>query len=71
MILKVRLNEILKERDMTQKELAELSGLRANTISEITKNIRESVNRTHLGKIAKALEIKDPSELLYFEEEKQ
>jgi putative transcriptional regulator len=69
MILKVRLDEILKERNMTQKKLAEISGLRENTISEITKNIRESVNRKHIGKIANALEIKEINELFYFDEE--
>jgi putative transcriptional regulator len=70
MILKVRLKEILQERGMTQKELSELSGLRPNTISELAKNIRESINRKHLGKIAETLNIKDPNELLYFEEDK-
>jgi transcriptional regulator with XRE-family HTH domain len=68
MILKTRLKEILEQRGMTQKELAEITELRPNTISEITKNTRDSINRYHLGKIAKALGIKDPNELFYFEE---
>lgn len=67
-ILKVRLKEVLNERQMTQKELSELSGVRPNAISELSNNVRESINRNHIGKIAKALNLTDPSELLYFGE---
>lgn len=67
MILKTRIKEILTEREMTQKELAGLTGLRENTISDITKNTRDSINREHIGKIAAALNIEDPNEILYFE----
>jgi putative transcriptional regulator len=52
---------------MTQKQLAQLTDLRENTISDITKNTRDSINREHIGKIAKALNITDPRELFYFE----
>lgn len=68
MILKVRLKEILEEREMTQKELSEMTKLRPNVISEVSNNVRESINRTHIGKIAEALDIDDLNELLYFEE---
>ena len=67
MILKTRLKEILVEREMTQKQLAKLTDLRENTISEMVKNTRDSINREHIGKIAKALNITDPSQLFYFE----
>jgi transcriptional regulator with XRE-family HTH domain len=65
--LKNRLGEILKERGMTQAELAELTGLRANTISEIVKNQRDVVNRKHIGAIAQALGIEEISVILYFD----
>ncbi|MMZ56436.1 Helix-turn-helix domain protein [compost metagenome] len=67
MILKNRLGEILKERGMTQAELAKITELRANTISEIVKNQRDVINRVHIGKIAEALEITNTNDLLYFE----
>lgn len=67
-ILKNRLKEILNERKMSQKELAKLTGLRENTISEIVKNVRDAVNREHIGKIATVLNIKNPNEIFYFEE---
>lgn len=69
MQLKVRLKEVLEERKMTQKELAEMTNLRPAWISELANNARESINRKHLGTIAKALGIKDASKLLYFEED--
>lgn len=70
MILKVRLKEILAERGgMTQIELKEKTGLRANAISEIANNMRSTINREHIGEIAKALNITDMNELFYFEKE--
>ncbi len=68
MVLKTRLKEVLSERGMTQKELSIQSGIRPNAISEIAKNTRDTINREHIGKIAATLGIKDPNELLYFEE---
>lgn len=49
---------------MTQKELAELSGLRANAISEIVNNQRSTINKEHLMRICDVLEIDDISELI-------
>lgn len=66
--ISLRLKEILAERGITQKTLAQMTDLRANTISDITRNKLDSVNRTHLAIIAKALEITDLNELLYIEE---
>ena len=60
----IKLGKILKDKDMTQKELAELSGLRANAISEIVNNQRSTINKEHLMKICDALEIDDISELI-------
>jgi transcriptional regulator with XRE-family HTH domain len=67
MILKTKLKAILKERGMTQAKLSDLTGLRPNAISEIAKNTRDSINREQIGKIAAALDIEDPNEILYFE----
>lgn len=67
MVLKLRLKELLEARNMTQKDLAESTGLRPNTISEMVKNTRDSINRHHIGIVANALGIKDPNQLLYFE----
>jgi len=66
--LKVRLKEVLKERDMTQKQLAAISNLRENTISEVANNTRKTIDRTVIATIVKALDIKDLDELLYIDD---
>ncbi|MCC3378523.1 helix-turn-helix domain-containing protein [Paenibacillus farraposensis] len=42
----VKLKEILAERNMSQRELARLTGLRPNTISHLCSN---EVDRVHLS----------------------
>ncbi|MGG1663060.1 helix-turn-helix domain-containing protein [Brevibacillus sp. NRS-1366] len=53
--IKPRLNEILTERGMTQKQLSELSGVPQGSISRFDKNSRHE--DIHLFSIAKALGI--------------
>lgn len=66
MQVSIKLEEILKKRRMTQKELASLAGIRESTISEIVRNSRTAINKEHLCKIAEVLEISDIGELLEF-----
>jgi DNA-binding Xre family transcriptional regulator len=47
--------------------LAELSGIRESTISDIVRGTRTVINFEHLSKIAKALEVIDIRELIDFE----
>ncbi|WLR53350.1 helix-turn-helix transcriptional regulator [Bacillus tianshenii] len=78
MELKIRINldKVLKERKMKQKELNDLieqkfgenKRLRPATISEICNNQRSTINKEHIELIASALEIKDVTKLLSFEE---
>ena len=63
-MLYVKLAEILEERNITRTALAEMTGLRPNVVSEICNNQRTTVNREHLARIAKALDITDVSRLL-------
>jgi DNA-binding Xre family transcriptional regulator len=62
--LRVKLDEVLKDRNMSQKELAKLTGIRPAAISELYNNQRKSINREHIEKIAAALNISDISELI-------
>ena len=55
----LRLKELLEERGITQKKLAELAGMRESTISDIVRGTRTVINFDHLGKIATALDIDD------------
>jgi transcriptional regulator with XRE-family HTH domain len=66
--VKLYVKELLNEKGITQKKLAELTGLRENTISDIVRNSRTAVNFEHLGKIATALDVDDIRKLINFEE---
>ena len=65
--VKLKVKEILEERKITQKKLAEVSGIRESTISDIVRGARTFINFEHLSKIAEALEITDIRELIDFE----
>ncbi|WP_222850478.1 helix-turn-helix domain-containing protein [Paenibacillus tengchongensis] len=62
--VRVKVEEVLRERGITQTELAGMAKMRQASISELSNNMRNSINREHLAKIADALEIDDISELL-------
>jgi len=62
--VRVIVDEIIRARGITQTELSDMSGVRQASISELSNNMRKSINREHLAKIADALEIDDISELL-------
>ncbi|ASJ52136.1 helix-turn-helix transcriptional regulator [Brevibacillus sp. HB1.2] len=64
----VKLKEILAERNMSQRELARLTGLRPNTISHLCSN---EVDRVHLSTfevICKTLDI-ELHDLIVMEDE--
>lgn len=63
----IKLKEVLQERNITQKELANLTGIREASISELVRSSKTGVNKEQLGKIATALHITDIRELLDFE----
>lgn len=62
--IKLRVKELLEEKRMTQKKLAEISGIRESTISDIVRGARTVINFEHLGKIATALEIDDIGQII-------
>lgn len=65
----VKLSEVLKKREITQLELSERSGVRQAAISELSRNIRDSINIRHLERIADALNIDDIAELIEIRKE--
>lgn len=66
-VIRLRVKEILEERDFTQKKLAQLSGIRESTISDIVRGTRTVINFEHLSRIAETLEITDISQLINFD----
>ncbi|BAF60330.1 predicted transcriptional regulator [Pelotomaculum thermopropionicum SI] len=62
--LVIKLKDVLRERGLTQQQLAEMSGVRRPSISEFATNARTTINKEHLLAIAKALNIRDIRELI-------
>ena len=66
-VVKLKVNVALEKRELNQKKLAEMSGIRESTISDIVRGTRTVINFEHLSKIAEALEVTDIRELIDFE----
>lgn len=64
LLIRVRLRELLKEKGMTQVELSELTGIRPASISDLANDVRKTINKQHLAKIIKALDITDMNRLI-------
>lgn len=66
-VVKLKVKDALEKRELSQKRLADMSGIRESTISDIVRGTRTVINFEHLSKIAEALEITDIRELIDFE----
>ena len=67
-VVKLKVKEALESRKLSQKKLAEMSGIRESTISDIVRGTRTVINFEHLSKIAEDLEVTDIRELIDFED---
>ena len=67
-VVKLKVKEALESRKLSQKKLAEMSGIRESTISDIVRGTRTVINFEHLSKIAEALGVTDIRELIDFED---
>lgn len=67
-IIKLKVKNLLEEYNITQKNLAQSSGIRESTISDIVRGTRTVINFEHLSKIAEALQIHDITKLIDFEQ---
>lgn len=63
-MIQLRIDELLKEHNMNQKELCQHTGLRPTTVSEMVRGIRTSINLKHLEKVMNAFNINDFNEIL-------
>ena len=66
-VVKLKVKDAFDKRELSQKKLAEMSGIRESTSSDIVRGTRTVINFEHLSKIAEALEITDIRELIDFE----
>ena len=66
----IKLDVILKTRNMKQSQLAELAEIRPNAISNLCRGYVDRLSIEHLEKICHALELSSISELIELENEK-
>ncbi|GIN58370.1 helix-turn-helix domain-containing protein [Lederbergia ruris] len=60
----VKIKNLLKERDISLRELSRLTDIRHATLSELSNHKRQNINFQHLEKIAVALDITDIREII-------
>ncbi len=65
--IRLCLDEVLREKNMSQRKLSELTGIYPNAIGSMCRNTGTSINKEHLGKIADALAIDDIRVLIRWE----
>lgn len=63
-VIRIKLGELLVEKDLEQKQLAELTGVTTRAISELVNNKQKRITLDSLAKISDALEIDDISDLI-------
>lgn len=59
----IKIDDLLKERGITQKDLAQMTGMRVGTISEIINGKGISLNKVQLFAIMAALRVKSINDL--------
>lgn len=70
-MIKIHLSKIIGEKRMTQKELADRTGIRPATIHEMYHELTERVNLDHLSEICRVLNIKIEELLEYVPDKKR
>lgn len=60
----MKLKNLLQKRGITQKQLAEMTGLHESTLSDMARDSRTAINKKHLELIMTALNIHDFNEIL-------
>lgn len=62
--IELRLHAALKERNLKQRDLARMTGLRPNAISNMYRGFPERLSIDHIERIANALKITDIRDLI-------
>lgn len=64
----VKIKELLKNKEISVRELSRLTDIRHAALSELSNQKRENINFRHIEKIADALDIEDIREIINLEE---
>ncbi|MNW46452.1 Helix-turn-helix domain protein [compost metagenome] len=65
----VKIGELTKKHKISLRELSRLSDVRHAALSELSNGKRESINFSHIERIAEALNISDIREIIELVEE--
>jgi len=63
-MIRIFLYDLLAKKRLSQRELSRMTGIRANTISDMCNEIAERVSLDHLEKICAALDLSSLEELI-------
>jgi transcriptional regulator with XRE-family HTH domain len=61
---KLKIKQLVEEKGLSQADLAEMTGLRCATISEMARNSRSVINKLHLAKVMDALDVTDLNDII-------
>ncbi|AIW03588.1 DNA-binding protein [Bacillus phage Moonbeam] len=64
---KLKIKQLLAERGISQADLAEMTGLRRATISEMSRNSRSVLNKVHVAKVMDALDVTELNDIVELE----
>lgn len=64
--IELKVKELLKQKNISQKELAKIANIRESTVSDIVRGTRTGINFEHLSRIAEALDVQDITQLIDF-----
>lgn len=70
-IVRIKIKELLKSRNISLRELSRLSDIRHPALSELANNKRQNINLGHIKRIAEALDIQDIREIIDIESTEQ
>ena len=64
----VKINELLKQKNISLRELSRLTDIRHAALSELANQKRQNINFSHIEKIADALNIEDIRDIITLED---
>ncbi|MTP78842.1 helix-turn-helix domain-containing protein [Turicibacter sanguinis] len=64
----VKINELLRQQDISLRELSRLTDIRHAALSELANQKRQNINFSHIEKIADALNIEDIRDIITIED---
>lgn len=62
--IQIRINELIREHDISLRELGRLADIDISALSTLSRGMRKRIDLGHIQRIAEALDINDMNEIL-------